>query len=318
MKPLQKKIIFGIFDLILLPFSYIYLCWLWLVRRFGVSNFPLHTKAFQQIGVFPIRNHYYDPQFVFSENFDPAKQRDLHIDFKIPDQLAQLEAFNYVEELSSFRLEAPSGHHGYYLNNPAFGPGDAEMYYLLIRNHRPRKIIEIGSGYSTLVAVEALRKNKEAGIQTELLCIEPYEMPWLKALPDVQLIRQRVEEVDLSLFENLEENDILFIDSSHIIRPENDVLFEFFRILPRLKKGVLVHVHDIFSPRDYRKDWLTKEFRFWNEQYLLEAFLYYNDHFSVIGSLNHLKNDFLEETAKTLIHLQARHEPASFWMKKLK
>src|SRR4029078_2458503 len=93
-------------------------------------------------------------------------------------------------------------------------------------------------------------------------------------------------------------DDILFIDSSHIIRPQGDVLFEYLELIPSLKAGVIVHVHDIFSPKDYLKEWVIDEVHFWNEQYLLEAFLTCNSDWKVIGALNYLHHNHYQ-------HLQA-------------
>ena len=142
----------------------------------------------------------------------------------------------------------------------------------MIRHLKPKRIIEIGSGFSTLVAVEAIQKNKSEGYPTTLTCIEPFEFSWLEELPDVKVIRERVENIPIDYFSALEAGDILFIDSSHIIRPGNDVLFEYLHILQALQKGVMVHIHDIFSPKHYPRAWMVEQQLFWNEQYLLEAF----------------------------------------------
>jgi predicted O-methyltransferase YrrM len=318
MKLLVKKALFRLFDLFAAPFVFLVLPLLRTIRKHGVHEFPINRKSFLWQGVFPIRDHYYEPQISYSETFDAGKPRNLFIDFRTAQQIQSLSQLQFSDEMRSWRLK---GHHSestWFLNNPSFGPGDADMYYLLVRNIKPKKIIEIGSGFSTLVCIEAIKKNSEEGASTELTCIEPYEMPWLAQSKQVQLIRQSVEKVDMAVFKSLGENDILFIDSSHIIRPENDVLFEYLELLPQLNKGVIIHVHDIFSPRHYRKEWLQEEFRFWNEQYLLEAFLYYNDSFEIMYALNHLKNDAFDEARKTLITIGQNNEPASFWLRKIK
>lgn len=302
----------------LIPFSVVFLPVLKLVRRVGVAYFPLHRKAFMAIGVFPIRDHYYEPQFKYSAAFDAKKIRNLPIDFDIPSQLAALHNLQQKEELIALQKDGDSSPDIFYVNNPNFGPGDVELYYLMIRNSKPKRIIEIGSGFSTKLAIAAVKKNRAEGFASELFCIEPYEMPWLEKVDEVTLVKERVETVGMELFSSLQENDILFIDSSHIIRPENDVLFVYMEILPSLKPGVIIHIHDIFSPRHYRPDWLTGMFRFWNEQYLLEAFLYNNKGFQILYSLNYLKNDFYQEVVKVLIHLQPKDEPSSFWLKKCK
>jgi hypothetical protein len=114
-------------------------------------------------------------------------------------------------------------------------------------------------------------------------------MPWLESVFQ-RVIRRRVETLDFELFESLGADDILFIDSSHVIHPQSDVLFECLEILPRLAPGVIVHFHDVFSLRDYLREWVLDEVRLWNEQYLLEAFLTCNADWKVIGALNYLRH----------------------------
>jgi hypothetical protein len=126
-----------------------------------------------------------------------------------------------------------------------------------------------------------------------------------------------VEEVDLSLFGTLGGNDILFIDSSHVIRPQGDVLTEFLQILPRLTPGVVVHVHDIFSPRDYSSAAVVGDVSFWNEQYLLEAFLTHNPDWEIIGALNYLQHHHPAQLKKTCPYLTASKEPGSFYMRRI-
>ena len=320
MKKFLKPILFLIYDILLVPFSYLYLPFLKQTRRFGVQNFPLHKKAFRRLGVFPLQDHYYEPQFTFPAGFDASVKRNLLIDFRIEAQIENLGKLQYADELEQLPQKdksKPGSTPLFYVNNPAFGPGDSDMYYLMIRNFKPRKIVEIGSGFSTLAALEAIRKNNAEGFPVELTCIEPFETGWLDTCTEIRLIRKKLEEIDLSFFASLEVNDILFIDSSHVIRPENDVLYEYLQLLPKIGKGVLIHIHDIFSPRNYRQDWITEEVRLWDEQYLLEAFLYYNQSFQIEYSLNYLKNDHYEETSKILLNLTHESQPASFWMRKI-
>lgn len=170
------------------------------------------------------------------------------------------------------------------------------------------------------MARNAIEKNKlqDQHCQCEHICIEPYEIKWLEEL-DVTVIRKKVEDVDIDEFKRLKENDILFIDSSHMIRPQGDVLFEYLELLPILNSGVIIHVHDIFSPRDYPDAWIYEDHRLWNEQYLLEAFLSCNSEFRIIGALNYLFHHYRNEiTAKCPILAAQRslRDPASFWMKK--
>jgi hypothetical protein len=141
-------------------------------------------------------------------------------------------------------------------------------------------------------------------------------MPWLEKT-GVTVIRERVEKVDKALFLELSENDILFIDSSHIIRPQGDVLYEYLELLPNLNKGVIVHIHDIFSRRDYLKQWIVDEVKFWNEQYLLEAFLTGNREWKVIGALNYLHHSYFDKLKQTCPFLTKEREPGSFYIQKI-
>jgi hypothetical protein len=187
----------------------------------------------------------------------------------------------------------------------------------MIRYFKPKKFIEIGCGFSTMVATRAHQNNLKENPQAvcQHICIEPYEMPWLEKL-NVQVIRSKVELTDKAMFSSLNRNDILFIDSSHMIRPQGDVLFEFLEILPILQSGVIVHVHDVFTPRDYPKEWIIDKHSFWNEQYLLEAFLSHNSDFEIIGALNFLKHEFTREFAAACPASGAisDDEPGSFWI----
>jgi hypothetical protein len=171
------------------------------------------------------------------------------------------------------------------------------------------------------MAIKAIEKNEQEdpAYRCRHICIEPYEMPWLEDI-GVQVIRKRVEDVGLDLFESLQHDDVLFIDSSHMIRPQGDVLFEYLQLLPTLNPGVIVHIHDIFTPRDYPRDWIVDKMRMWNEQYLLEAFLTNNSQFEVLLALNYLKHshpDALGAACPILAQEMDSREPGSIWLRRL-
>ena len=195
------------------------------------------------------------------------------IDWNVDGQLRFLERLTFADELAGFPKHKASDLEPY-MYNQMFGPGDAEYWFQILRALKPKRVIEIGSGGSTLLAIKALDRNRayNAAYRCDHVCIEPLEVAWLEKT-GVRVIRQPAEEADPNLFCGLDAGDILFIDSSHMIRPQGDVLFEYLELLPTLRPGVIVHVHDIFSPRDYPRDWLADDVKFWNEQYLLEAFL---------------------------------------------
>jgi predicted O-methyltransferase YrrM len=305
-------------DVLGAPFTFLAARWLWLLRRIGVQRLPVSRRVLFGAGVFPIRDHYYEPLFHPRHLRLPLDQpRALPgLDLDVPGQLILLETLRYGDELLEFPLVPHAAGEFGYLNR-SFGPGDAEILYAMLRHFRPRRMIEIGSGNSTLLAAAALRRNRaeSPGEACEHVCVEPYEMPWLERA-GVKVLRQRVEDVGLDMFRALDRNDVLFIDSSHVIRPQGDVLTEFLTILPSLRPGVIVHVHDIYTPRDYPDRRLRDEVRFWNEQSLLEAFLSGNHEFHVLLALNHLWHDHrdaLDAACPVLAKLPG-HEPASFWM----
>jgi hypothetical protein len=268
------------------------------------------------VGVFPVRKHYYEPLFdarILKHPLDEVRQLP-GIDWNVSEQLQLLSCFHFEEELNNIPFNNPHKME-FYLNNLNFGPGDAEYWYNIVRHFKPKRIIEIGSGYSTLMAQKAINKNRESSSVCQHICIEPYEMPWLE-YAGVQVIRRKLEDIDRALFGSLNENDILFIDSSHVIRPQGDVLVEFLELLPRLQRGVIVHVHDIFSPHDYPAEWIRGRVRLWNEQYLLEAFLTFNNSYKIIGALSFLHEFAYDALKSKCPFLSTESNPGSFYMKK--
>jgi predicted O-methyltransferase YrrM len=173
----------------------------------------------------------------------------------------------------------------FHFNNGFFERVDAEVAHSMVRMHKPRRIVEVGSGNSTLLLTAALRRNIAEGYPGELISIEPAPAKYLKGgVPGMsQMIERPVQTVPLDLFRTLQANDILFIDSSHVVSTDSDVVHECLRILPELAPGVLIHFHDIFTPLDYPKKFVVANLCFWSEQYLLEAFLCIQ--FSVQGDL---------------------------------
>ncbi len=291
-----------------------------MLRTFGVVHFPICKKALLAAGVFPIRNHYYEPLFDCGLLTKPLSDaRDLPgINWNIQEQLTLLAKFNSGQELLYVPTSKPTSDGQFYFGNKNFGPGDAEYWYAVVRHFKPKRIIEVGCGFSTLMTYKALARNKSESTSygCEHTCIEPYEMPWLERA-GIEAIRKKVEEVEISLFETLQANDILFIDSSHVLRPQGDVVFEFLDVLPRLQPGVIVQIHDIFSPHDYLKEWVCDLVRLYDEQYLLEAFLTCNDKFKVIGALNFLQHSHYDALKSKCPFLSPQCEPGSFYIQRL-
>jgi len=245
------------------------------------------------------------------------------IDINEQNQIELLSLFSsrFKEEYERFPKSKTKVSYQYFINNITFGSVDSEILYCILRYFKPKRILEIGSGNSTYLSTQAIQKNFEEGShECELTSVEPYPNSVLKSgFPGFsKLITKKVQDIPLSEFSSLEENDVLFIDSSHALKIGSDVQYEMLEILPRLKKGVLVHIHDIFLPAEYPKSWVLKKFRFLNEQYLLQAFLAFNKSFEVqwAASYMHLKHPSKLEVAFSSYKRNKRW-PSSFWMKKI-
>jgi hypothetical protein len=219
----------------------------------------------------------------------------------------------FRKEYEQFPIESSGALNLFYLNNGRFEGIDPMIAYGVVRHFKPHLIIEVGGGYSTLLLAQAARENGN----TKLLSIEPYPEDFLNQAPAgaTTVLSKKVEDIELSFFSRLEADDCLFIDSSHVVRTGGDVNFLFLEVLPRLKPGVIVHVHDIFLPLDYPQDWVTELRRFWTEQYLLQAFLTFNSEFEVLVSSGYLKTYHLEEL-KAVFPACEPWQGGSFWMRR--
>jgi hypothetical protein len=170
----------------------------------------------------------------------------------------------------------------FYLDNDQFSWLDCRALFVLLRAWRPNRFIEVGSGFSTLLVADVNRRF--LGESLKISCIEPYPRDALRspALGLERLITRKVQDVDLGLFDELDAGDVLFIDSSHVAKTGSDVNHLCFEVLPRLRRGVRVHFHDIFLPSDYPKQWVLDENRSWNEQYVVRALLMFSSLFRVL------------------------------------
>ncbi len=272
-------------------------------------NYALQDKW--QFYIRPV--HYYEPLPDFSTI---TKEQILRR--RIPSSIDwQLKSMlELVEKLSKYRGEFEN----YDFQGQFYGL-DAASYYALLRYLKPSKVIEIGAGTSTQIASVALAQNQLEGKMGKIICIEPYPQPMLTdGSLDIELITDKLENIDISLFSGLDADDVLFIDSSHTVKFNSDVCKEFLEILPLLSRGVYIHIHDIFIPYDYPERFLL-EWRFaWNEQYMLEAFLAYNSDFEVILANHWLSVDYPEKMAEiwpeVLSWPTPYHNCSSFWIYK--
>jgi Methyltransferase domain len=296
-----------------------------IILHVGKKLFPV----FERLGIHITKNHFYSPIPDTRALNDLLWQKHselIGIDLKVKDQLNLLSIFEskFKDEYSILPLNHNKSlkQHEYYIYNGLFESIDGEILYCMIRHFKPKMVYEIGSGNSTYLAAQAILKNKEEDVQyeCELMAIEPYPNPTLKTgFPGLsRLLPVKIQNAPFSEFQKLGRNDILFIDSSHVLKIDSDVQYEYLEILPRLNDGVLVHAHDIFLPAEYPKEWVLKNLKFYNEQYLFQAFLTFNNAYEVLWASHymHLKYPERLKSAFPSYNIDKHIPPGSFWVRR--
>jgi len=239
------------------------------------------------------------------------------VDLRTEEQFRYLET-ELAPHLAGFnppRDGTPDG--TFYLRNGAYESVDAEVLYATIRNLRPRRVLEVGSGFSTLVSAQAALANAADGHPCSLVACDPFPRDFL-ARPVRGLEEMRpllATDIPVSEFASLESGDLLFIDTTHTVKIGGDVNYLFLEVLPALAPGVVVHVHDIFLPWEYPRLWVEQKELYWAEQYLLQAFLAYNPRFEVLLAAYHLSREDPARLARTIPSFSPELWPASFWLR---
>jgi hypothetical protein len=240
------------------------------------------------------------------------------IDLREQAQVELLESWARFYEEQPFEERRGDGLR-YGFENSSYSYSDALFYYCMLRQFEPRRVVEVGSGHTTCVALDT--SDRFFGGAIKVTCVEPYPQ-LLKdlLLPGdehrVELLPVRLQDVPLEVFTSLEANDILFVDSTHVSKIGSDVNRILFDIVPRLRSGVLVHFHDIFYPFEYPREWI-EEGRAWNEAYALRAFLEFNDRFEIVAF-----NTFLASKYRALFEakfpLCLRNAGGSIWIRRVR
>jgi len=238
------------------------------------------------------------------------------IDLREAEQLALLEEFRRYYADHPFTAQKKAGNR-YYFENPAYSYSDAIMLHCMLRHLRPKRLIEVGSGHSTCATLDT--NEKFLGGSLEVTLIEPYPELLYSLVTEedkqrISVLPSRLQVVDLEVFDSLEKNDVLFIDSTHVVRVDSDVNRVFFGILPRLRPGVFVHFHDAFFPFEYPRQWVFDGIA-WSELYLLRAFLQYNSRFRVV-LMNTFMEQFHEGFFRENMPLCLENRGGSIWLEK--
>ena len=250
--------------------------------------------------------------------YDPEKEIK-GINFNVERQLEMLKEMTeqYDRLLPWKNIDDPEESSlRYRYGNDSFSPGDAIGLFSMLQVIKPKRMIEVGSGWSSAVSLDT--NETLMGNSIQLSFVEPYPdrlKAILKKSDNVELREENLENIEMEYFQKLDDGDILFIDSSHVSKMGSDVNYLFFDIIPSLKNGVYIHLHDVFSWFEYPMEWI-KMGRVWNEQYLLRAFLQYNESFEIVYFQNMMEKKFPEQFVGF-----PKDKPihgGSFWMRKIK
>jgi hypothetical protein len=271
------------------------------------NGFHLTPAHFYQ----PIPNIQSLPESVFSRQ---SSMIGINMNVKVQVRFLNRIFPKYRNEYNRIPTKPTKNIADFYFNNGAFDGLDALVLYCIIRHFKPKTVVEVGSGWSTRIAAKACLKNRAS----KLISIEPYPYDFLtKGFPGLtQQIPKQIQEIDITFFDRLGKNDILFIDSSHTVKVGGDVNYLFLEVLPCLRKGVIVHVHDIFIPYEYPRNWIKKEYRFWNEQYLLQALLTNNNNIEILFANSYMGREYKREL-KRVFPKSPSHSGGSIWLRKV-
>jgi len=286
------------------------------------------SKEFQRLSA-RTGKHFVAPGHFYSPIVDVERVRERYgtPPADIPPEAIRIDAAGmrarWVELLPflqdiPFPEEADSTNR-YFFRNPAFGHGDGSILHAMLRRYRPKRLVEVGSGYSSACSIETIDNYLNG--QVAISFVEPYPALLMKLLGEERAAQCSihavgVEDANPVVFGQLDEGDFLFIDSTHVMKTGSDVCHELFNVLPMLKPGVFVHFHDIFWPFEYGPKWIVTQNRSWNEIYGLRAFLMYNEAFEIV-----FFNDWFARHGRDLIEkdypAMLKNTGGSIWLRKI-
>jgi predicted O-methyltransferase YrrM len=291
------------------------------MAKAGGAKNPAPERTAYGAGIYPI-GHYYSPL----PNIDEVLRDFPRLYPAVPSRELPGIALNDAEQLatlariSPFMVDAPFGDQKqpglrYYYQNSFFSYTDALFLYGMMRHLQPRRIIEVGSGFSSAVMLDTNERFLDN--RTELMFVEPYPDALKRAVNPtdrIELRQQRLQDVDIALFDTLEANDILFIDSTHVAKIGSDVNYYLFDVFPRLKPGVMIHIHDVYYPFEYPQFCILKGM-FWNECYMLRAFLTHSTAYEIV-LFSHYLALFHLAALQALHPLCVKNIGGNLWLRK--
>lgn len=285
---------------------------------------PFKAGAYEVVpdGFFDVvRRDYYSPVPDLTRLPDDIWERrsplggvDLRLDAAI--ELVESELAPFIAEFD-LPIDGPRPPGEFFLRNGNYEAVDAELLYGVVRARKPRRVLELGSGYTTLLIGAACRRNAEDGVATEHVAYDPFPRAQIIGEgppPPTRFEPISATDVPIEAFRELEAGDVLFVDTTHTVKLGSDVNFIVLEVLPELAPGVIVHFHDIFIPWEYPRSWFEEMQYYWAEQYLLQAFLAYNEAFDVLLPGSALARDRAERMAAAIPSFFPEVRPGAFWL----
>jgi predicted O-methyltransferase YrrM len=295
-----------------------------MIKKFKTSNFvKFFFKLLNPYNLNVPPGHYYSPIPDNAEIEGDTRHLYNHenifgINISMEKHLNYIKIFKEIINDIPF-IDSPSINYRYYYNNGMYEHSSGSLLYCWIKYLKPKRIFEIGSGFSSALMLDM---NDHYFVSNPIILkfIEPNPERLKKLLKqtdysNIELIENKLEKIDFFSFKELDEGDILFIDSTHVSKFGSDVNTIIFNIFPLLKKGVYIHIHDIFFPFEYPIDWLKKGV-FWNEIYLLKAFLMFNNSFEIEFMNTYALSKLPEQMDE--IPLFNKSTGGCLWIKKIK
>jgi hypothetical protein len=290
--------------------------------RVAIGAYRAFRQAAATVGVDVVLRTFYSPIPRLDQLAADAFDRESELPGVAWDIDAQLVFMR--DRLSKHMREfcpgatAPEGLPVYVTENPSYPPLDAKVHYGMVRALRPRRVVELGSGYSTLVTAEAGRRNGAEGRPVELSVYDPFPGLVREDLAGLHALhRVPAQEIPLGVFQQLEGGDLLFVDTTHTVKLGSEVNYILLEVLPRLNAGVVVHIHDVFLPFEYPRQWMQDFGLYWNEQYLLQAFLAENDSWDVLAAVHALARLRRKALEGFLPADVVKRDGGGFWMRRV-
>jgi methyltransferase family protein len=253
------------------------------------------------------------PASVFSRR---APMPGVELDLAVQLELLEGKLAPYLAEWTP-PLGPPGDELGFFLDNPFYGPLDANILYALVRSLKPRRLLELGSGFSTLAIRHAAAANARDGAELDHTVVDPFPAGLLRGLGGFTRVEVPAAELDIAVFAALQPGDILFVDTTHVVKAGGEVNYLVLEVLPALAAGVVIHFHDIFRPFEYPRILFDRYNVHWQEQYLLQAFLAFNPEFRVLCANHALMRLHPDRMAALVPGLRPEMVPSGFWFEKL-